>query len=649
MTEHMPPSSSGTVPSDSALFQGIYDALPDPTVLTDTDRRILVVNTAFDRTFGWQRADVIGRSVQDLFVEALNGTDDSTTFDRTCRSGDEGTFSGRVSVSEVLSGSETAGYLYHIRVPSLDLDATDALLRAKNDAELAVRTQSELLAKISHEIRTPMNGVVGMTELMLNSSLSHVQREYAESIFHSSESLLKLVDNLLDLSKIEAGKMKLETTSFDLYRLAGQVVELFAPQADAKGIRVGYDVDPALPPEVIGDSLRLRQVITNLVSNAVKFTEEGEVITRVALIAAVDDTVSIHISVSDTGIGIAESDMHCLFDAFGQASDSTARHYGGTGLGLAISRQLVELMGGSLDVRSTPGKGSTFEFAIELGSVGSKPVCPDDERDLSDLSDLSVLLVDRCDSLREIVASYLRAWRIDVHEARDSSDAVRSLALRRYDAALISNKLGDTSGMELAEQLQSVRERDGLKLILMTCFKDRALSEDHPDAGFDACLAQPVWPHRLRSALTAALGEPQAEADADDVVPSMAPPDCRVLLVEDNAINRRIACALLERLGYAYDVAKDGKSALDALESGRFDVVLMDCQMPQMNGFETTQRIRELTGEPSRVPIIALTANAMKSDRERCLKAGMNDYLTKPFNPTALKETLDRWSTERRP
>ncbi|MEX0600174.1 MAG: ATP-binding protein, partial [Rhodothermales bacterium] len=444
MTEQIPSSSNGTVPNDSALFQGIYDALPDPTVLTDTDRRIRLVNIAFDRLFGRHRADVIGRSVEDLFVEALNDTDDRETFDRTCRSGDDETFCGRVSVSEVLSGSEPVGFLYHIRDISIDLDTTDALLKAKNDAELAVRTQSELLAKISHEIRTPMNGVVGMTELMLNSSLSHAQREYAESIFDSSESLLKLVNDLLDLSKIEAGKMELESTPFDLYRLAGQVVELFAPQADAKGIRIGYDVDPALPPEVIGDSLRLRQVITNLVSNAVKFTEEGEVITRVALNAAVDGTASIGISVSDTGIGIAESEMHRLFEAFGQASDSTARHYGGTGLGLAISRQLVELMGGSLDVRSAPGGGSTFEFEIELGAGGSVPDRPDDEQALADLS---VLLVDGSDSLRAIVASYLRRWQIDVHEARDASDAVRSLALRRYDAALISNELEDMSGL----------------------------------------------------------------------------------------------------------------------------------------------------------------------------------------------------------
>jgi signal transduction histidine kinase/CheY-like chemotaxis protein len=532
---------------------------------------------------------------------------------------------------------------------TLDLKtATDRAMDLAHQAEEASRTKSQFLANMSHEIRTPMNGVIGMAELLLTTGLDSRQRHYVETVHHSAESLLEIINDILDFSKIEAGKLELENIDFNIRHEIEELCELLAGRAQHKGLEMICQIMEGVRPMLRGDPGRLRQVLVNLLSNAIKFTEVGEVTLRINLQKQDEDGMLLRFEVKDSGIGIPPGAQARIFEKFIQADGSTTRKFGGTGLGLAISKQLVEMMGGAIGVESEPGQGSLFWFTARFGraTAGDVPAPP-----LDGLRGKRALIVDDNATNREILEQQLVAW--DMHSASAAS-GTEALAMLRdaaargapYDIALLDMMMPGMDGAELAAAIRQDAALAATHLLMLT---SASAGSDGPGArapGIERCLSKPVRQSELYDALAMLVGVATPAPVARAARVEYQPLHAQVLLAEDNLVNQEVAVAMLENFGCRVRVVSDGYAVLQVLAGHSYDLILMDCQMPNLDGFAATAAIRAREQEQPdarRIPVIALTANAMEGDRERCLAAGMDDYLAKPLHSEALYAMLKRW------
>jgi signal transduction histidine kinase/DNA-binding response OmpR family regulator/HPt (histidine-containing phosphotransfer) domain-containing protein len=527
------------------------------------------------------------------------------------------------------------------------------LARARDTAEDASRAKSQFLANMSHEIRTPMNGVLGMAELLASTSLTERQRRFTQTIRSSAEALLAIINDILDFSKIEAGRMELSAAAFDLRDLAEDVSEFCAEGAHRKGLEIACSLPPDLPRSFMGDAGRLRQVLVNLIGNAIKFTTAGEVSLRVDVVEEMSEEAVIAFAVKDTGIGIKPEQLPRIFESFRQADGSTTRRFGGTGLGLTISKQLVELMGGQIQVESTVGQGSTFRFTVRLHKVAEpRPVATPPS-----IAGARILIVDDNATNREILEHQLSGWRVDHESAADGPQALTRLADatrrgRPFEMVMLDHHMPGMDGIEVARRIRHDQNHGCMQLMMLSSVSDQIDPDELARVGVAACLNKPVRQSALYNALAAAfchqrpgVGSGRAESHTAGAPVHEVAFLGRVLLAEDNVVNQEVAVNMLEGLNCQVAVAGNGLEALAALERESFDLVLMDCQMPELDGFATTAEIRrrEAAAGRSPRPILALTANAMEGDRERCIEAGMDDYLSKPFTCEALAAMLGRY------
>ncbi|WP_428267514.1 response regulator [Haliangium sp.] len=595
----------------------------------------------------------------------------------------DGDLSVRVAID---SGDELGdlGTAFNHMAESLALDRRD-LEQALQAAAAAARAKAEFLATMSHEIRTPLSGVIGMAELLLGTRLSGEQREFAQSLSTAAEALLSLVNDILDFSKFESGNIELDSVSFDLQSLAEDVVQILSSRARAGRIDLVSSYDDALPRFFLGDPGRIRQILLNLVGNAVKFTDEGHVLLAISAAAplADDAPTKIRFVIEDTGIGMPADSLPHIFDRFVQVSSEDVRRAGGTGLGLAISRQLVEAMGGHLTVESELGRGSTFSYVLPL-PIDPEP--PSAVLPSADLAGAHIAIVDDSEVNRRILVGLVQSWNATVDAYADGTSALagmrRAAAKHPFDIAIIDNRMPDMDGASLGRHIQEAAGLGEIRLVLLTSAPRQGDGRRYQELGFAAYLTKPTKRAVLMDTLSAVLGAkregipvpmvtrhrlaesqavrratmPAIPIDALGAIttpagthPAQAParPRARILLVDDTSVNRRLASKMLEKLGCAVDVAANGTEAVERFRAGRYDLVLMDCQMPQMDGYEATEQIRNHErgrGDGgAHTPIVAMTANAMPEDRARCLDAGMDDYIPKPIRQATLRSALARW------
>lgn len=690
----------------------IIDTALDAVVTMDDNGRITEWNAQAEQVFGWSGLEAIGRDAADTicpsshrpgyreYVRRLLEPRDVPASQRLVemtglrRDGRE--FPMEIAMTP-LTIEGTTLFSAFIRDITGRKEAEQALKNyaqqleqinhqldgALREAKAATEAKSLFLASMSHEIRTPMNGVIGMTGLLLDTVLTEEQREYAETVRTCGDHLLTIINDILDFSKIEAGKLELETIAFDLRLAIDESLDLVAERASSKGINLACLFHADVPRHLLGDPGRLRQIVMNLTANAIKFTDQGDVVVEVTVEAESTEETTVRVAVTDTGIGISEEARDRLFQSFSQADGSTTRKYGGTGLGLAICKRLIELMGGTIGVTSHVGVGSCFWFTVPLQKQvgGSRAV----DTASALLTGLHILIVDGKAINRTILELMTKKWGMRPTLVTNGPEALRALSQAQrqppFDLVLLDVDMGPTNGIELARTIRAGTGGAGIELVLLTSFGRRGDAKTAKAAGISAYLTKPVRERQLHECLVAVMTQ-HAAATGNEPVPlitrhtlaeTKAKVDLRILLAEDNIINQKVAVRLFQRLGYRIDVVANGREVIEAVARIRYDAIFMDCQMPEMDGFEATRVIREreksktvsgstfqvsrvepeLSGfQPEtrnpkpetfyRVPIVALTANAMQGDREQCLAAGMDDYLSKPISLEALATLLER-------
>jgi PAS domain S-box-containing protein len=640
----------------------LIEALPTALYLKGTDGRYQGFNKAFESLFGIDRAEWIGRTVFNLVpheqATMMDAMDQTLFADATTQSY-EGEFINR-RTGEVRHGLYWKAPLtrYDGTVSGLIgtiLDITERkraehdLREAKRIAEAANRSKSDFLANVSHEIRTPMNGIIGMTDLALDTPLDATQREYLGIVRSSAESLLVILNDLLDFSKIEAGKFHIESIPFNLPASIAETLKAIGVRAEKKGLRLRVELPPGLPVQVEGDPGRIRQVLTNLCDNAIKFTARGEITVSAAATPLDDGDCRVDVSVRDTGIGIPADKQAHIFEAFTQADTSTTRKYGGTGLGLTICTRLVHLMGGDIRVDSVPGAGSTFHFSVRVRCVAT----PEAEvpPPIGAWAGQRALVADQFEPSRKSLVYWLSAWGFEVDQATGGAEALALAAARAKDGRpfhliLLDAGLPAPDGFAFASALRECGLADGLGMVMLTTGGHRGDSGQCRALGIRGYLTKPVTALELRATIARVLAAPTETSETTlvtrhDLKEWLRP--LEVLLVEDHLVNQKLAHTLLENAGHRVTLANDGREAVERFGEGPWDIVLMDMQMPVMGGIEATRRIRAAEAPGRRTPIIAMTANAMDDDRRACLEAGMDDHLPKPIDAARLLRTIDHW------
>ncbi len=639
-------------------FETLINTSPVAIVVLDLEQNILSCNPAFESLYGYRETDIICKNLDELIVSddervtAVTNTQDILqgkfvhSFGQRKRSNGElvevEIFGAPIIINDELQG---AFGMYH--------DITD-LVAAREQAEQADKAKSEFLANMSHEIRTPMNGVIGMIELLMDTQMDEEQQDFLQTARDSADALLVLLNDILDFSKIEAGQLDLETIDFDLRPTVEGVVQSLAQKAEDKGLEMACLVYHNVPSMLRGDPGRIRQILINLIGNAIKFTQYGEVITRVDLVEEDKDHAKIKFSVSDTGIGIPTDRANLIFGRFQQADGSTTRKYGGTGLGLAISKELVDLMGGDIGVTSQEGVGSTFSFTVQFDKQSDDVVLI--KTFPIDLQGVNVLIVDDNASNRTILTKMLESFGGRATAIPSGLEAVANLRASAqvgdpFEIVLLDMQMPEMDGEETLAAIKADHIVGDVKVLILTSMGKRGDAVRLKDQGCTGYLLKPVKQSQLREAISLVLGQDGEKSPAEPptfitrhTISEQSSNDLRILLAEDNEINRKLVAKLLTKKGYPIDTVENGLQAVEAVKSGEYNLVLMDVQMPEMDGLTATQEIRTWETPRMHIPIIAMTAHALQGDRERCLEAGMDDYLTKPISPDEVFETIEKWT-----
>ncbi|MFV0445259.1 MAG: response regulator [Planctomycetaceae bacterium] len=638
----------------------LIDNLPDLIFIKDDHCRFLTVNRLLVQMYGCQHEselrgktdyDFRPRDLADIYHEddqrVIRTGQALVNREETFRTDDgQQRWVLTTKVPIKLADGRPAGLVGIARDITNRKQAEQELQAAKESAEVANKAKSEFLANMSHEIRTPMNAVLGMTELVLGTDLTAEQRDFLETVHSSAESLMEIINDILDFSKIEAGKVELEAVPYELREMLGDTMKSLGLRAHSKGLELALHVQPDVPEWVVGDPHRLRQVVVNLVGNAIKFTREGEIVFAVSAPQQDENCCRLHCVCRDTGIGMTADQQARIFHAFEQADMSTTRKYGGTGLGLAISSRLVDIMGGEIEVHSEVGHGSEFAFEVNLQPAPEGSEHPETPIDISRLSGMRVLIVDDNQTNRRIVSEMCRNWGLVPTAVEGAAAAIAALETAAstqtpFHLVLTDAAMPDVDGFTLAQRIHDNIELGGTIVMMLTSLDGVENMRRCEQLGINAYLLKPIKQSELFDAIVLALGVADEDKPVVDVHEEIRLRPLRILLAEDSLANQKLACGLLRKWNHQVTVANNGREAMTALQSNDFDVVLMDVQMPELDGMSATIQIREqerLTG--AHLPIIAMTAHAMKGDRERCLHSGMDDYVSKPVRPQQLLAAL---------